>query len=529
MTMLACARMGAVHSAVFAGFSADALAARVVAAKSRVVITADVGKRGGKNIPLHSIVTDARTKQNMESTVESILVWERFYDEANILESPDKYIMQPKDVRMNIEVAKQRPYYVPVSMDSEDALFILYTSGSTGQPKGLLHTTGGYAVYAAMTAQQTFDLVDDDIFACVADCGWITGHTYVVYGPLLNGCTTFLFESTPVYPDAGRYWDMIARHGITQFYTAPTAVRLLMKYGAQPVNKHDILSTLRVLGTVGEPINPEAWRWYWQVVGQKQCTVVDTYWQTETGGHILTNLPGVTPMKPGSCTFPIYGIDSTIVDPVTGQEVTELDEDNHRKGVLVVKHPWPGMARTCLGDHERYLQTYFLPYPGYYFTGDSAYIDSDGYTFIIGRVDDVINVSGHRIGTAEVESALVSHQDVAQAAVVGQPHPIKGQSIAAFVMLTNDAIASDVANREEYETRLLVELKQLVRRDIGSFATPDLICIAPTLPMTRSGKIMRRILRKIVCQETDSLGDTSTLADPSIVDILIQQIATMQK
>ena len=529
MTMLACARMGAIHSVVFAGFSADALAARVVAANSHVIVTADVGKRGGKHIPLHAIVTDARSKLNMETVLDSVLVWERFYDEKNVPEVPDKYEMQPKDVRMNVEVAKQRPYFVPVWMDSEDPLFILYTSGSTGQPKGLLHTTGGYAVYAAFTAQQSFDLQENDIFACVADCGWITGHTYVVYGPLLNGCTTFIFESTPVYPDAGRYWDMIARHGITQFYTAPTAIRLLMRYGDKIPSQYNILSTLRVLGTVGEPINPEAWRWYWQVVGQKKCTVVDTYWQTETGGHIITNLPGITPMKPGSCTYPMYGIDPVIVDPVTGHEVTDFDEDGNRKGVLVVKQPWPGMARTCLGDHERYLQTYFKPYPGYYFTGDSAYQDSDGCTFIIGRVDDVINVSGHRIGTAEVESALVSHPDVAQAAVVGQPHPIKGQSIAAFVMLTNDAIASDDTNPLEYESKLLLELKQLVRRDIGSFATPDLICIAPTLPMTRSGKIMRRILRKIVCNESDSLGDTSTLADPSIVEILIEQVARLQK
>ena len=529
MTMLACARMGAIHSVVFAGFSADALAARVVAAKSRVVITADIGKRGGKVIPLHTIVKEARTKQNMESLLDAVLVWERFFDGSNILETPDKYTMQPKDVRMNLEVAKQRPFFVPVWMDSEDPLFILYTSGSTGQPKGLLHTTGGYALYAAFTSHQSFDLCAGDIFACVADCGWITGHTYVVYGPLLNGCTTFVFESTPVYPNAGRYWDMIARHGITQFYTAPTAIRLLMKYGDSVPAEYNMSSTLRILGTVGEPINPEAWRWYWQVVGQKKCTVVDTYWQTETGGHVVTNLPGITPMKPGSCTLPMYGIDVTILDPVTGKEATDVDEHGHKKGVLVIKSPWPGMARTCLGDHERYLQTYFAPYPGYYFTGDSAYQDADGFTFIVGRVDDVINVSGHRIGTAEVESALVEHTAVAQAAVVGQPHPIKGQSIAAFVMLTNEAIAADNVHHEQYEKELLQELKLLVRRDIGSFATPDLICIAPTLPMTRSGKIMRRILRKIVCNEADSLGDTSTLADPSIVDFLITAVAELQK
>jgi acetyl-CoA synthetase len=512
------------------------LAARVVAAQSHVVVTADIGKRGGKTIPLHSIVTDARTKQGMEGLVRSVLVWERFYDPKATAEHsdlpPTSYTMQPKDVRMNIEVSKQRPYYPPVWMDSEDPLFILYTSGSTGQPKGLLHSSGGYAVYAAFTTQQSFDIQPNDRFACVADCGWITGHTYVVYGPLLNGCTTFVFESTPVYPDAGRYWDMISRHGITQFYTAPTAIRLLMRYGdSVPAQYHATMKpTLRVLGTVGEPINPEAWRWYWQIVGQKLCTVVDTYWQTETGGHIITNLPSITPMKPGSCTLPMYGISTAVLDPVTGHEAVDVDEHGHKKGVLVVKNPWPGMARTCLGDHDRYMKTYFQPYHGYYFTGDSAYQDSDGYTFIIGRVDDVLNVSGHRIGTAEVESALVSHLAVAQAAVVGQPHSIKGQSIAAFVMLTNEAIDADNSGDTVlYENQLLQELKLLVRRDIGSFATPDLICIAPTLPMTRSGKIMRRILRKIVCGETDSLGDTSTLADPSIVDVLIAKTAQLQK
>lgn len=420
---------------------------------------------------------------------------------------------------MDVLVAGQRPYFVPEWMDAEDALFLLYTSGSTGNPKGLLHTTGGYALFAAVTALTTFDLRSGDLFACVADCGWITGHTYVVYGPLLNGSTTFLFESTPVYPDPGRYWDMIQRHQITQFYTAPTAIRLLMRYGDTYPEAYD-MSSLRVLGTVGEPINPEAWRWYYQVVGRAKCSVVDTYWQTETGGHIVTNIPGITPMKPGSCTLPFYGIETVILDPVSGKEVTERDEKGNLTGVLAIKQPWPGMARTCLGDHERYLQTYFKVYPGYYFTGDSALQDADGYTFIIGRVDDVLNVSGHRIGTAEVESALVAHALVAQAAVVGQPHEIKGQSIAAFVMLIEGAVES---------AQLLKELVGLVRQDIGSFATPDMICVAPSLPMTRSGKIMRRILRKIVCHEEDELGDTSTLADPSIVDILIEKVAALHE
>lgn len=514
MTMLACSRMGAVHSVVFAGFSADALASRVAAANSKVIVTADIGKRGGKSIELKDIVNDARTKHGIEDILETVLVWERFFDKES---EQAPYDMHPKDVRMDVLVAGQRPYSVPAWMDAEDALFLLYTSGSTGNPKGLLHTTGGYALYAAFTTHNSFDLRPGDLFACVADCGWITGHTYVVYGPLLNGSTTFLFESTPVYPDPGRYWDMIQRHKITQFYTAPTAIRLLMRYGDEIPAQYD-MSSVRVLATVGEPINPEAWRWYYEVVGRKKCSVVDTYWQTETGGHVVTNFPGITPMKPGSCTLPSYGIETVILDPVSGKEMTERDEKGDLKGVLALKKPWPGMARTCLGDHERYMLTYFKVYPGYYFTGDSALQDADGYTFIIGRVDDVLNVSGHRIGTAEVESALVAHAAVAQAAVVGQPHEIKGQSIAAFVMLVSGA--------EESE-QLIKELKQLVRQDIGSFATPDMICVAPSLPMTRSGKIMRRILRKIVCNEADQLGDTSTLADPGIVGALIEKVAQM--
>ena len=511
MTMLACARIGAVHSVVFAGFSSEALAQRIHAAKSRFVVTADQSVRGGKKIPLKDIVNEAISKMDCEQLVDSVFVYERFYDAE--AKEPG-YTMQPKDVRMDPLVAGQRPYCVPEIMDAEDNLFILYTSGSTGMPKGLVHTSGGYALYAAMTTAVTFDLGPGDIFACVADCGWITGHTYVVYGPLLNGGTTFLFESTPHYPNAGRYWDMIQRHKITQFYTAPTAIRSLMRFGDDIVKDYD-LSSLKVLGSVGEPINPEAWRWYYQVVGHEQCSVVDTYWQTETGGHIVTNLPGVTPMKPGSCTLPFYGIDGVVLDPQTG----EVIEGNDVEGVMAIRKPWPGMARTCLGDHERYMTVYLKPYPGFYFTGDSVLRDKDGFHFITGRVDDVLNVSGHRIGTAEVESALVAHPAVAQAAVVGQPHPIKGQSICSFVML-------DVNHEESPE--LIKELRLAVRKDIGPFATPDVVCVSPSLPMTRSGKIMRRILRKIVAGEVDTLGDTSTLADPSIVDTLIEKVADLK-
>lgn len=489
MTMLACARIGAVHSVVFAGFSADALGSRVSAAKSKFVVTADIGLRGTKRIPLKTIVDDALTKLDCEEVVESVFVYERFYDDE--LDEPKEYVMGPKDVRMDELSNAQQPYCVPEIMDAEDELFILYTSGSTGMPKGLVHTTGGYALYAAFTTATTFNLNKGDIFACVADCGWITGHTYVVYGALLNGGTTFVFESTPMYPDAGRYWDMIDRHKINVFYTAPTAIRSLMRFGDEIPKKYD-LSSLKVLGSVGEPINPEAWRWYYEKIGRNKCTIVDTYWQTETGGHIVTNIPGVTPMKPGSCTLPMYGIDTVVLDPQTG----EVIEGNEIEGVLAIRQPWPGMARTCLGDHQRYLATYLKPYKGYYFTGDTVYRDKDGYLFITGRCDDVLNVSGHRIGTAEVESALVGHPLVAQAAVVGRPHPIKGQAICSYVTLIEGA--------EESE-ELLIELKQEVRSGVGPFAQPDAIIITDTLPMTRSGKIMRRILRKIAAGDRKSV------------------------
>lgn len=472
-------------------------------------------------IALKEIVDHAREKGNIEDILRVVFVWERFYDPKQQQDSeadiPTSYVMKPKDLRMDRLVAEQRPYHVPEIMDAEDPLFLLYTSGSTGKPKGLMHTTGGYSLMAHFTTQNTFALQPGDLFACVADCGWITGHTYVVYGPLLNGSTTFLFESTPVYPDPGRYWDMIQRHKITQFYTAPTAIRLLMRYGDQYPTQYDT-SSVKILGTVGEPINPEAFRWYYEVVGKSRCTVVDTYWQTETGGHMITNLPGITPMKPGSCTLPMYGIDPIILDAQTGEPVSIPNEQGQYQGVLAIQQPWPGMARTCIGAHERYLQTYLNVYKGYYFTGDSVMRDADGYHWIIGRVDDVLNVSGHRIGTAEVESALVGHHAVAQAAVVGKPHEIKGQSIAAFVMLKEG---------EDESEQLLKELRAAVRHEIGGLATPDLICISPSLPMTRSGKIMRRILRKIVCNEIDQLGDTSTLADPSIVEVLIEKVASL--
>lgn len=512
MTMLACSRIGAVHSVVFAGFSAEALAARISAAKSRFVVTEDVGLRGGKRIMLKDIVDVAMDKLDCDNLVDAVMVYERFYDQHADQEGQAEasYQMQDRDVRMDPLINKQRPYCVPEWMDAEDDLFLLYTSGSTGMPKGLVHTTGGYALYAAYTTAITFDLNKEDIFACVADCGWITGHTYAVYGALLNGATTFMFESTPMYPNAGRYWDMIDRHKITVFYTAPTAIRSLMRLGTKIPARYD-LSTLRILGTVGEPINPEAWRWYYEHIGRNKCTIVDTYWQTETGGHIATNIPGVTPMKPGSCTLPMYGIDTVILDPQSG----EVMEGNDVNGVLAIRQPWPGIARTCLGDHERYTATYLKPYPGYYFTGDVVYRDQDGFLFITGRCDDVLNVSGHRIGTAEVESALVGHPAVAQAAVVGRPHPIKGQAVCAFATL--------VEGVEESE-ELLQELVKEVRAGIGPFASPDAIFVTPLLPMTRSGKIMRRVLRKIVAGEADELGDISTLADPSVVDALIAQV-----
>jgi len=397
-------------------------------------------------------------------------------------------------------------------MDSEDPLFILYTSGSTGRPKGILHTTAGYMLYSMMTTKYVFDLREGDIYACVADCGWITGHSYIVYGPLLNGTTTVMFESTPMYPDHGRYWDLVQRHKVTQFYTAPTAVRALMRFGTDELQKYD-LSTLRVLGSVGEPINPAAWEWYYKNVGKEKCYIVDTYWQTETGGHVGTGLPGCTPMKPGSCSLPFFGIDFAIVDD-QGKEV-----EGEGEGKLVIRQPWPGMTRSIAGDHQRCLTVYMKPYPGYYFTGDGARRDGDGFYWITGRVDDVLNVSGHRIGTAEVESALNAHESCAESAVVPMPHDVKGEAITCYVILKDGLTESD---------EMTTEFRTAVRASIGAFATPDLIIIVPGLPKTRSGKIMRRVLRKIVAGEEDSLGDVTTLQDPAIVPTLIEKVKAVK-
>lgn len=547
MTMLACARLGAVHSVVFAGFSADALAARVVAADSKFLVTANYGMRGGRKIPLIDIVQAAEAKDKVSQVLEKVFVWDHALSSGHgdNVETTEVHT-DDKHIAMDELVEQQSTESPPISRNAEDPLFILYTSGSTGQPKGLVHTTGGYAVYAAHTTQNTFQLDPElDIFACVADCGWITGHTYVVYGPLLSGGTTFLFESTPLYPNPGRYWDMVQRHRLTHFYTAPTAIRSLMQHGSEIPQQYD-LTSLEILGTVGEPINPEAWRWYFEFVGRNQCTIVDTYWQTETGGHIRTcsgvtttfhaqaesvchhsshsfslavsNVPGCTPMKPGSCTLPLFGIDAVVLDSQNGHIIDAPNSEHGLvEGVLAIRQPWPGMARTCLGDHERFQTVYLKPYPGYYFTGDAVMRDKDGYHFITGRVDDVINVSGHRIGTAELESALVLHPSVAQAAVIGTPHPIKGEAIVGFCMLDNTATESE---------GLIKELVQQIRSEIGAFASPDKLYIVPTLPMTRSGKIMRRILRKIVAGEADQLGDVSTLADPTIVETLIEMVET---
>jgi acetyl-CoA synthetase len=413
-----------------------------------------------------------------------------------------------KDHKMAALLESARPYCPCEPMDAEDPLFLLYTSGSTGKPKGLLHTTGGYLVYAAITHYFTFDYRPGDVYACVADCGWITGHSYIVYGPLCNGAATLMFESTPLYPDHDRYWDLVQRHKVTQFYTAPTAIRSLMRFDASTIAKYD-LTSLRVLGTVGEPINPEAWRWYNVNVGKRNCAIVDTYWQTETGGHVITPLPGCTPLKAGSATKPFFGIQTCLMDG-SGNVI----EGNSVSGVLCISKPWPGMARTIHGDHARFMTTYFGAYRGCYFTGDGAFRDKDGYLWITGRVDDVLNVSGHRLGSAEIESALVAHDAVAESAVIGCPHDTKGQGICCYVVLVKDVTET---------TDLLTELKLQVRSSIGPFATPDYIIVTPGLPKTRSGKIMRRVLRKIISQETDSLGDVSTLADPSVVDSLIEK------
>jgi acetyl-CoA synthetase len=497
--MLACARLGAVHNVVFAGFSAESLRDRINDARCTTVITADEGVRGGKLIPLKRTVDEAVMAC---PTVRAVFVARRTGNKVPFYPQRDIWLREAMD--------SERPYCPIEHMDSEDTLFLLYTSGSTGRPKGVAHTTAGYLLHAALTHRYVFDYHDGDIYACVADVGWITGHSYVVYGPLCNGATTLLFESVPLYPDAGRYWDLVERHRITQLYTTPTAIRAIAREGDSFVKAHD-RSSLRILGTVGEPINPEAWRWYHEVVGEGRCPIVDTWWQTETGGIMITPLPGATALKPGSATFPFFGIEPVLLDE-EGKEV----EGNGVSGFLAIKRPWPGMARTIQNDHERFIQTYLRPFHGYYLTGDGCRRDEDGYYWITGRVDDVINVSGHRLGTAEVESALVTHPACAEAAVVGYPHAIKGQGIFAFVILNEGWNESP---------ELLGELKNEVRHHIGPFATPDIVLIAPGLPKTRSGKIMRRILRNIAAGKTDEMGDLTTLAEPSIVDALVARRA----
>lgn len=494
--MLACARLGVVHTVVFAGFSAEALRDRILDSNAVAVITADEGLRGGKLIPLKRTVDEAVMAT---PSVRNVFVTKRTGTKVPFF--------APRDVDLDEAMIAQRPYCPVETMDSEDILFLLYTSGSTGKPKGIAHTTAGYLLYTALTHRYVFDYRDGEVFACVADVGWITGHSYVVYGPLLNGATTFMFESTPVYPDPGRYWDMVQRHKITQFYTAPTALRAVAREGDDWVKKYD-RSSLRILGTVGEPINPNTWEWYYNVVGEKRCAIVDTWWQTETGGVMITPLPGATPTKPGSATFPFFGIVPVLLDE-QGVEI----EGNDVSGLLAIKHPWPSMVRTIQDDHPRFLQTYLTPYKGYYFTGDGCRRDEDGYYWITGRVDDVINVSGHRMGTAEVESALVNHPACAEAAVVGFPHDIKGQGIFAYVVITEGW---------EHSAELVGELRGEVRRRIGPIAAPDHILIAEGLPKTRSGKIMRRILRKIAERQPEAVGDVSTLADPGVVEALVQ-------
>ncbi len=497
-TMLACARIGAVHSIVFAGFSAEALRDRIVDAHCKIVVTANQGLRGAKTIPLKETTDEAVDGLDF---VDTVLVARRTDRPCEMRDGRDYWLHE--------ETAKQRPYCPPERMDAESPLFILYTSGSTGKPKGLLHTTGGYMVYASLTHRTVFDVHDDDVYACVADVGWITGHSYIIYGPLANGATTVMFESVPTYPDPGRYWQLVDDLGITIFYTAPTAIRAIAREGDEWVTKHSRQS-LRVLGTVGEPINPEVWEWYHDVVGGGRCAIVDTWWQTETGGILITPLPGATPAKPGSATLPFFGIEPCLVDD-DGQEI----KGNDVRGNLCMKRSWPGQARTIYGDHQRFHETYFSQYPGLYFTGDGCLRDEDGYYWITGRVDDVLNVSGHRLGTAEVESALVAHDAVAEAAVVGYPHEIKGTGVFAYVLITPDfeSTASD---------ELVAILRAQVAKAIGPIAKPDRIQIAPGLPKTRSGKIMRRILRNIAAGVYDEMGDISTLADPGVVAKLIE-------
>jgi len=499
--MLACARIGAVHSVVFGGFSPEALKGRILDSDCQIVITADEGIRAGKKIPLK-----ANTDKAIEDcpNVHTVLTVKRTGGDIGWNTDRDIWYHEAFETASTDCPCEE--------MDAEDPLFILYTSGSTGKPKGILHTTGGYLLFAAMTTKYTFDLQENDIYWCTADVGWITGHSYLLYGPLANAATTVFFEGVPNYPSASRFWEVVDKHKITIFYTAPTAIRALMREGDGPVTKTSRAS-LRLLGTVGEPINPEAWQWYYNVVGDKRCPIVDTWWQTETGGHMLTPLPGATALKPGSATLPFFGVQPGIIDTETN---TLIEGTGEASGALVMTGSWPGQIRSIYGDHQRMVDTYFKDYPGYYFSGDGARRDADGYYWITGRMDDVLNVSGHRMGTAEIESALVLHEKIAEAAVVGYPHDIKGQGIYAYVTPIIGVEPSD---------ELKKELVELCRQEIGPIAKPDVIQWAPGLPKTRSGKIMRRILRKIAENDLNSLGDTSTLADPAVVDHLIDNRA----
>lgn len=498
--MLACTRIGAVHSVVFGGFSPDSLRDRILDSDCQTVITADEGVRGGKNVPLKAN-TDIALQEC--PNVSTVLVVKRTGGNIDWHDSRDCWYHE--------QVSAVSDECEPEHMGAEDPMFILYTSGSTGKPKGVLHTTGGYLLFAAITHKYVFDYKDGEVYWCTADVGWVTGHTYIVYGPLCNGAITMMFEGVPNYPDGSRFWQVCDKHNVASFYTAPTAIRALISLGNDLVNKTSRKS-LRILGSVGEPINPEAWEWYYHVVGDGRCPIVDTWWQTETGGHMITPLPGATNLKPGSASKPFFGIQPAIVDE-NGKEL-----EGECQGNLVMKHPWPGQMRSVYGDHKRFIETYFSQYPGMYFSGDGCKRDADGYYWITGRVDDVLNISGHRLGTAEVESALVLHAKVAEAAVVGYPHDIKGQGIYAYV-----TPMSGIETSEE----LKEELVQLVRKEIGPFAKPDIIQWAPGLPKTRSGKIMRRILRKVAENEIDNLGDTSTLADPSVVDDIIANRANL--